>query len=392
VNLPLGFRYAATHAGLRKDSRNDVALIVSDTPASAAAMFTRNRVQAAPVRLARAHLQKSHGLVKAVLVNAGNANCATQTGDAVAAETCAAVATALGVPVEQIFPASTGVIGVEMDPQPILRALPALTSALSPDHFCDIADAILTTDTRRKIASAEVHLSGGVVRVAGITKGAGMIHPRMATTLAFVVTDADAPPFLLQAMLTRSISETYNRISIDGDTSTNDTALLLAGGKSGVKIGNADRLAFQRALTEVFESLAEQIVRDGEGARKLIVIDVSGAADETSAEQIARAIANSPLFRTAIAGSDPNWGRILSAAGNSGVEFDPAQVDIRLQGSSVCAGGVAAEFSESELKQKLDDPEVSVEFSIRGPGTGRVRFRTCDLTEKYIEINASYRT
>jgi glutamate N-acetyltransferase/amino-acid N-acetyltransferase len=392
VNLPLGFSYAATHAGLRKDPRNDVALIVSDAPASAAAMFTRNRVQAAPVRLARTHLHKSHGLVKAVLVNAGNANCATQTGDAVAAQTCAAVARALSVPVEQIFPASTGVIGVEMEPQPILRALPALTSALSPDHFGDVADAILTTDTRRKIASAEVQLKGGVVRIAGITKGAGMIHPRMATTLAFVVTDAEASPFLLQAMLTRSISETYNRISIDGDTSTNDTALLLASGRSGVKIGTDDRPAFQRALTEIFESLAEQIVRDGEGARKLIVIDVSGAADEASAERIARAIANSPLFRTAIAGSDPNWGRILSAAGNSGVEFDPAQVDIRLQDVGVCAGGVAAEFSEDELKRKLDEPEVSVEFSIRGSGAGRVRFRTCDLTEKYIEINASYRT
>jgi len=392
MNLPLGFQYAATHVGLRKDPRNDLALIVSDAPAYAAAMFTRNRVQAAPVLLARAHLLESRGVVKAVLVNAGNANCATRTGDAVAAQTCAATAQTLGAPVEQIFPASTGVIGVEMDAQPILSALPALSGALSPDRFTDVADAILTTDTRRKTASAEVKLAGGTVRIAGMTKGAGMIHPQMATTLAFVMTDAAAPPFLLRTMLARAISESFNRISVDGDTSTNDTALLLAGGKSGVKIGNADRAPFQAALTEVFTSLAEQIVRDGEGARKLIIIDVSGAADEPAAERIARAIANSPLFRTAIAGSDPNWGRIISAAGNAGVEFDPAQVDIRLQDTGVCSGGVAADFNEQELKQKLDAPEVRVRFSIRGTGMGSVRFRTCDLTEKYIEINASYRT
>jgi len=392
TNLPAGYRYAAAHAGIRKDSRPDLALIVSDTPAAAAAMFTQNKVQAAPVRLARAHLEQSRGQVKAVVVNAGNANCATRTGDAVAQQTCEAAGAALGVPAEQIFPASTGVIGVEMDGTLIVNALPALVRALTPDGFDNAADAILTTDTQRKTAAAEVKLAAGTVRIAGMTKGAGMIHPNMATTLAFVVTDAAVPAFLLRSMLGRALGQSYNSISVDGDTSTNDTALVMANGASEVRVTNQDRDSFQHALTHVFESLAEQIVRDGEGARKFIVIDVTGAADDVSAGRIARAIANSPLFKTAIAGSDPNWGRILSAAGNSGVSFDPAHVDIRLQQTRVCEGGVAAEFSEADLKRRLDETECSVEVVIRGDGRGRARFRTCDLTEKYIEINASYRT
>ncbi len=392
MNLPAGFRYSATYAGIRKDRRDDLALIVSETAASAAAVFTQNRVQAAPVRVGRAHLLKSHGTVRAVLVNAGNANCATRTGTAVAEACCDALAAQLDVPAEQIIPSSTGVIGVELDGTLITAKLPELVAALSPDRFDDAARAIMTTDTLMKTASAAVEIGGKVVSIAGMTKGSGMIHPNMATTLGFLFTDATVAPMQIKAMLAEAVARSYNRISVDGDTSTNDTLLLMANGASGVQPAGDDRVRFQQALNTAAESLAEQIVRDGEGARKLIRIEVSGAADETSAVKIARAIANSPLFKTAIAGSDPNWGRILSAAGNAGVAFDPTHVQIWLQSTAVCQDGLAADFSEAELKEKLDEPECLVQFVIGGPGRGEARFLTCDLTEKYIEINASYRT
>jgi glutamate N-acetyltransferase/amino-acid N-acetyltransferase len=226
-------------------------------------------------------------------------------------------------------------------------------------------------------------------RIAGMTKGSGMIHPRMATTLGFVVTDSVVPLAVLRTSLKRAIERSYNRISVDGDTSTNDVVAVLANGASGVK---PTAKAFESALTEVLESLAKQIVRDGEGARKLVTIDVSGAPSDRAAEAIARAIANSPLVKTAIAGSDPNWGRILSSAGNAGVPFDPRRVDIDFQKVAVCRGGLAAAFQEVELKKKLDEPDCSIRFAIRGSGKGRARFWTCDFTEDYIRINASYRT
>ena len=392
LNLPAGYRYSAAYAGIRKEARDDLALIVSDSAAAVAAVFTQNRVQASPVRVARAHLLKSHGAVRALLLNAGNANCATRTGDDVAEACCEAVAAQLSVRAEEILPASTGVIGVELDGSLITSRLPELVAALSPERFEDVARAILTTDTRMKTASAAVEMGGKVVCIAGMTKGSGMIHPNMATTLGFVLTDATVAPMQLKAMLAEAVARSYNRISVDGDTSTNDTLALVANGASGVSPAGEDRLHFQQALNSVAESLAEQIVRDGEGARKLIRIEVSGAADENSAVRIARAIANSPLFKTAIAGSDPNWGRILSAAGNAGVAFDPARVEIRMQDAVVCRDGVAAEFSEEELKRRLDEPLCVVRFVIAGHGRGEARFLTCDLTEKYIEINASYRT
>jgi len=222
-----------------------------------------------------------------------------------------------------------------------------------------------------------------------MTKGAGMIHPNMATTLGFVMTDAVVPPAALRAALKRGVARSYNRISVDGDTSTNDTLIVLANGASGVK---PSAQAFEEALASVLESLAIQIARDGEGARKLVTIDVEGASNERAAERMARAIANSPLVKTAIAGSDPNWGRVLSAVGNSGVAFEPKQVDIEMQGVRVCRGGLAANFSEKELTTKLDELECYIRFSIRGKGRGRARFWTCDFTQDYIEINASYRT
>ena len=385
MNLPLGFRYSALYAGIRKAAKPDLALIVSDAPASAAAVFTTNKVQAAPVRLSRTHLQQTGGTARAVLVNAGNANCATRTGDKVALATCREAAKSLGCETAEILPSSTGVIGVELNPALITAALPALVSGLSEKRFLDAADAILTTDLVRKVAFA----GAGRARFAGMTKGSGMIHPGMATTLAYVMTDAVIPPAALRAHLKAAVERSYNRLSVDGDMSTNDTLLVLASGASGVK---PRKEAIQDALDEVCQSLARQIARDGEGAKKFVEIEVTGARDEASAARIARAIANSPLVKTAIAGSDPNWGRILCAAGYSGASFDPSQVDIWLQGVKVCRKGLAAPFDEGALTKKLDAKDCSIRFTIAGAAKGSARFWTCDLTHGYIDINASYRT
>ncbi len=392
MNLPLGYAYSATYAGIRQIEKDDLGLIVSGLPANAAAMFTQNRVQAAPVRLCRRHLKLSKGAVGAVLVNAGNANCATRTGDAVALATCKAAARLLRLPVVQVLPASTGVIGVDLDRDKILDALPRLISGLSASRFEDVAHAILTTDLVPKTAVAEVKLRRGAVRVAGMTKGSGMIQPRMATTLAFVLCDGDLPGAPLRAILRRSVERSYHRISVDGDTSTNDTIILMANGASGVRPDRPEMPRVEEAIAGVMESLARAIARDGEGARKLVTILVSGAPSDDAAARIARAIANSPLVKTAIAGSDPNWGRILSAAGNAGVPFEPGRTAIHLQNTLVCRNGLAAPFPETELKQKLDSSECEIRFAIRGKGKGAARFWTCDLNEGYIRINASYRT
>ena len=392
MNLPAGYRYSSLYAGIRKVPKDDLTLIVSDPLASAAAVFTQNRVQAAPVRIARFHLEQSRGVVSAVLINAGNANCATRTGDRVALACCDAAAKLLRVPAMQVFPASTGVIGVELEPSLILNALPKLIAGLDPGRFEDAARAILTTDTVMKTTHQKIKLRRRAIHIAGMTKGSGMIQPNMATTLGFVMTDAALAPAILAPMLARCVKRSYNRISVDGDTSTNDTLLLLANGASGVEPTDKELARFEAALSNALEDLATQIVRDGEGARKLITIEISGAASEDAADRFARAIANSPLVKTAIAGSDPNWGRILSAAGNAGPPFDPSKVDIHLQGTLVCQGGVAADFSEAELKKKLDAKECQIRVVFRGRGSAGARFWTCDLTEKYIEINASYRT
>lgn len=387
MKLPCGFVYAATYAGIRKVARNDLGLIVSVTPASAAAVFTTNRVQAAPVVLDKAHLKATGGVAKAILVNAGNANCATRTGERVAKATSRAAAKLLKTKTEQVLPSSTGVIGVELDPALITKALPALVESLSPDKFDEVADAILTTDTVRKTAWAE----GQGFVVAGMTKGSGMIHPGMATTLGYVMTDAAISPPALRKHLTAATERSYNRLSVDGDMSTNDTLAALANGASGTKITQRNAAAFQKALDEVCQSLAKQIARDGEGASRFVEIIVEGANTEAAAAKIARAIANSPLVKTAIAGADANWGRILCAAGYAGVEFDPRQTRVRLQDVLVCRNGLAASYDEPALIEKLKQRDVTVRVSV-GAGAGSATFWTCDLTHGYIEINGSYRT
>ncbi len=392
MTLPLGYRYATGYAGLRVERKDDLALIVSEPAASAAAMFTTNVVRAAPVKLAQRHLRSSGGKVRAILINAGNANCATRTGDRAARECCRVLARLLRAPVHQILPASTGVIGAELDATRITRRLPELVGSLSADRFEQLAAAIMTTDTVPKFVTAEAVLKQGRIRVAGVTKGAGMIQPNMATMLAFVMTDAALAPVELWEALAPAVEHTYHRLTIDGDTSTNDTIVLLANGASGTEVTRSDRKLFRDLLTRLLEDLARKIARDGEGARKLIVIEVTGAVNEAAAAQIGRSIANSPLVKTAIAGADANWGRILMAAGKAGVPFDPAKVDIYIQGIRVCRGGLAAEFSEEEVERKMRAAECLVQVAIRGRHRSSARFFTCDLTEDYIRINAEYRT
>ncbi len=387
-HAPRGFCFAAAAAGIRKGGAPDVGLIVSDRPALAAAAFTRNRVAAAPVELSRAHLRAARGRARAIVVNAGNANCATSNGARVAKRTAETAAKLLGAPARQVLVASTGVIGVPLGELLIPRALPSLVAGLAPERFTEVAAAILTTDTRPKLAFRET----GAACILGMAKGAGMIHPQMATLtatmLAFVLTDAAISVARLRRMTASAVKHTFNRISVDGDTSTNDTVFVLANGASG-KV--SERL-FGEALEAVMSELAVAIAADGEGAKRLVIIDVAGARTEADAERIARAVANSPLVKTAVAGGDPNWGRILSAAGNSGALFEPARVKISMNGVAVCRRGQATEFEELALNANLRlAREVHIRLDV-GRGPGKVRFWTCDLTEDYIRINASYRT
>ena len=392
MTLPQGFRYAAVHAAIRRDQRDDVGLIVADRVANAAAVFTRNLVQAAPVQISRQHLESSKGKVRAILVNAGNANCATRTGHQVATASCRAVAKALGTHTEYVLPASTGVIGVELAPHLLTNAVAPLVRDLAPSKFEAVAKAILTTDTRMKVTSEELVFRDRQVNIAGMTKGSGMIHPKMATTLGFVMTDADLSAATLRDMLKEGIEKSFNSLSVDGDMSTNDMVAVLASGASKAKIGGKEKRRIGEAIERVLVDLAKQIAADGEGARKLVVIDAAGFKTDEDARKLARAVANSPLVKTAIAGSDPNWGRILSAAGYSGVSFNPAKIDISFQNVPVCRNGLAVDLNEADLKSKLKESEISIRISQSGRGKGSARFFTCDLTEGYIQINGSYRT
>lgn len=390
---PLGFRFAATYAGIRKEKKPDLALIVSDLPAETAAMFTKNRLQAAPVIVGKQHLRESGSIVRAVLVNAGNANCATGNGERVATQCCRELARRLQIPVTQVIPCSTGVIGVELDGRKIIEALPSLISELSPDRALDVAEAIMTTDTVPKLAWRQLAVGNGEkINLLGITKGAGMIHPQMATTLAFVLTDAVVPARQLQSMLRRAVDLSYHCLSVDGDTSTNDTVLLLANGASGIRLQGPRRVAFEQLLVDLMQELAKKIARDGEGASKFVEIKVHGATNDRVAREIGRAVANSNLVKTAIAGADPNWGRILSAIGNAPVAVDPNRVRIWIQQVEVCRYGKAVKFDESKLVQLLSSPEVAILIEIEGDGNGQATFWTCDLTEEYVRINAEYRT
>jgi glutamate N-acetyltransferase/amino-acid N-acetyltransferase len=387
-------------ARIKASGRADLSAIIAPQTAAAAALYTTNKIQAAPLLIDRRHLAANGGRVHTVLINAGNANCATGEAGITAAEQCCdAAAEAFGCAPEAVFPSSTGIIGVPLPVEKVRAALPVLRAAVgdTADHFAGIAAAIMTTDTRPKTAHAVVDIDGRQVRIAGIAKGAGMIHPQLAaaphaTMLVYLCTDAAAEPALLERLLIEAGETSFNRISIDGDTSTNDTLLLLASGASGAALNDENAGEFAKALSEVCTSLAKQIVADGEGATHLVELNIRGAVSDADALRIAKAIAHSPLVKTAWAGSDPNWGRLIAAAGYSGAEIDPARIAIRLGDLLICErGGRSASFDEAAAHRYLSQPEFAIHIDL-GLGNGACRFWTCDLTREYVSINADYST
>ena len=393
--IPRGFRFGAAKAGLKKSGRTDFALIVADAAASAAAAFTANRVTAAPLIVDKEHLRATGGRVRVVAINAGNANCAAgEPGMAAARATCAAAAQLFHCPPEQVFPSSTGIIGVPLPAEKLIAVLPALAASLGSefDHFQQVTQAILTTDTVEKTAFARLDIDGKEVRIAAFCKGAGMIHPQLvphATMLVYVLTDAAVEPALLDGYLQPAIEVSFNRISVDGDTSTNDTVLLLASGASGVTLGpgNAE---FAAALTQVCTSLARQVVADGEGITHVVELHIDGSANDADALKIAKAIAHSPLVKTAWAGGDPNWGRLAAAIGYSGAQVDPDRFDIHFGDLPICRdGGRAPEFDEAAAHDYIAQREFSIAIQLH-QGPGSCLFWTTDLTHEYIHINADY--
>ena len=396
VSLPVvgGFRWAALAAGIKKSGAPDLALLVADAPCTAAAVLTTNLVRAAPVTITAERVRA--GRARAVLVNAGCANaCTGKPGLAAARRATDAVARALGTPPASVLPASTGVIGQLLPAEKIAEAAPALVAALSPEGAPAFARAIMTTDRWPKTSSATLRVGGREVTVVGIAKGAGMIHPDMATTLAFVATDAAVTPAFLRSALRAATAATFNTVSVDGDTSTNDTIIALASGASGAPLLRGREpaaRAFGQALRSVLDALAQSIVRDGEGAEHAVTFDVRGLPTAAAARRIAATIATSPLVKTALHGEDPNCGRILAAAGRAGVRFDPDRAEIRVGDTVIVRRGLAVGPAAEALAHETMRGET---YEIRvtlGAGKGRARYTTCDFGAEYVRINADYRS
>lgn len=394
IALPRGFRAAGVAAGLKKNNDLDLALIVSDTDCVAAASFTTNRVKAAPVLYDQRLMAEGH-LIRAAVINAGNANaCTGEQGLRDCEETAALVAAELGCPIHAVFVMSTGVIGVPLPMDKLRTAIPQAASALSANGLSDAARAIMTTDTYPKFASgdlstaAEGEHDARSARVVGIAKGAGMIHPDMATMLAVIVTDAVVPQGVLASALKQAVRRSFNRISVDGDTSTNDTVLVMANGASGLAPTPTE---FEIMLTSVCMDLAQQIARDGEGATKFVTLKISSARDEAMAEAVGRAIARSPLVKTALYGEDPNWGRILAAAGASGQEIAPDRLTLWIGDVQVCANGSPMPYNETEAAAALKNREITLHLDL-GLGEASAMIWTCDFSHDYVTINGRYRT
>jgi glutamate N-acetyltransferase/amino-acid N-acetyltransferase len=390
VNFPKGFRSAGVYCGIKKPGLLDLALIVSDTEASVAGTFTQNRVQAAPVRWSKRVV--AGGRARAIIANSGNANCLTgEQGERDAQRMAVMVAERLGCPPEQVVVASTGVTGVRMPMNAIEAGIPDAFAQLSDGDDRATADAILTTDTFPKRACLELETPDGIVRIGAIAKGAGMIAPNMATMLAFITSDAHIEPAPLQGILTEVVQQTFNCITVDGDTSTNDMVILLANGASGTTLRGHSLERFQQGLYQVCEYLAKRIVRDGEGATRLFEVRVEGASSPQEARQVARTIAESLLVKTALHGGDPNWGRILAAAGRSGVPIELNHLRLTLQDVVVFENGQPLPFDEGALAQKLLGEEVLIRLEL-GQGEASAHFWSCDLTAEYVKINSAYRT
>jgi glutamate N-acetyltransferase/amino-acid N-acetyltransferase len=390
---PRGFLFSACTTGIKPSGRPDLALALVPGGAAAAAMFTRNQIVAAPLTVGRDHLRASGGRLHALIVNAGNANCATgKQGLKAARLVCKKTARQCKIRENQVFPSSTGIIGVQLPVEKITAALPALISSATADgdSLERFAHAILTTDTHQKVACQAIAYKGVQANLVGVAKGAGMIHPKMATMLVYVFTDVIASARELQKQLRTAVDESFNNMSIDGDTSTNDTVLLLASGKSGVDLTSV-RNEFQAALSKVCRSLAAQIIADGEGVQHVVRLQIEQARSTEEARQVARAIANSPLVKTAWAGADPNWGRLLAAAGYSGVKINPERISIYLGDQQICRHGAACPFDRDRAHQYMSEPAYDIRI-VLGAGSASLDFLSCDLTEKYVRFNAEYST
>jgi glutamate N-acetyltransferase/amino-acid N-acetyltransferase len=390
----LGFQFSAVEAAIKKPGRKDLALIFSTVPAAAAAVFTTSSVKAAPVLVSREHIVS--GSAQALVVNSGNANaCTGEPGMTVARETARLTALSLGVETSAVQICSTGVIGVQMPLERITSSIPRLVEGLSTGTLADVADAIMTTDTFAKMATCCGEAGGIGYTVAGIAKGAGMIMPNMATMLSFIITDAAIEQNFLQQTFRRAVDASFNVITVDGDTSTNDTCLIMANGMAGnpaITEGSEEGNAFAEILDTVLLSLAKQIVKDGEGATKFVEIRVTGARSDSDAKLAARAIANSSLVKTAFFGQDANWGRIFAAVGYSGAEVDPALLSLSFDDVCMARNGVfAGDDAESRGTIVLRQKEFTVLVDL-GIGSGTATVYTSDLTHEYVTINADYRS
>jgi glutamate N-acetyltransferase/amino-acid N-acetyltransferase len=395
ILLPQGFSFSAVAAGIKASGGPDLALVLAAKGTGAAALFTSNRVVAAPVEIGRKALLASGSRVRAVVVNSGNANCATGLQGLRACEqVCDATGRLLRVSSSEIFPSSTGIIGVRLPSRTILEKLPQLisTSAATEAGALAFAKAIMTTDTRPKIASQRFSVGSKQVTLLGIAKGAGMIHPQLATMLVYLFSDVAAHPRELLSLLRAACDDSFNCMSIDGDTSTNDTVLVLATGASRAKIKDvAVRRPLTNALGAVCQSLAEQIISDGEGVQHVIRLSVEQARSREEVLQIARAISHSMLVKTAWAGADPNWGRILAAVGRSGIKVDPSRIQIFIGNQKVCKKGIAAPFNEKRAHLDLAKSVADIRVQL-GRGRHSITFLTTDLTAEYVRINADYST
>ena len=392
-----GVRLGTTMAGVRKPNRRDLVLLALDEGAAVAGVFTKNRFCAAPVQVCRDHLQAGGG-IRALLVNTGNANAGTGAdGLARARRSCATLAALLGLQAQQVLPFSTGVIMETLPVERIEAGLPAALAALRPDGWGEAAQGIMTTDTLPKAASRQITIGGRLVTVTGLSKGAGMIRPNMATMLGFIATDAVIAPVLLQALLREAADLSFNRITIDGDTSTNDSFMLIATQRAGhaaiTSLASADGLALRAAVVAVAQQLAQAIVRDGEGATKFITVRIEGGRTKDECRLAAYAIAHSPLVKTAFFASDPNLGRILAAVGYAGIaDLDPALIDLFLDEVHVVVnGGRHPDYSEAQGQRVMQQAEITVRIDLhRGPAHATVW--TCDLSHDYVSINADYRS
>ena len=392
-----GYRAAGVHCGIRKNqTKKDLALIVSDAPAAAAGVYTTNLVKGAPIAVTKAHI--ADGTARAIVCNSGNANTCNANGVEIAEGMCALVEQYAGVKASDVIVASTGVIGQPLSLEPIEAGMPALAGALSPEGGLSAAQAIMTTDTFAKEVAVEFEMGGKTCRIGGIAKGSGMIHPNMATMLVFVTTDAAVSPELLQKAVSADVQTSFNMVSVDGDTSTNDMLCILANGQAGnapIAAEDGDYAAFCAALSAVTQAPCRMIAKDGEGATKLLICHATGAADVQTARTVAKSVICSSLLKAAMFGANANWGRVLCAIGYSGADVDVTKIGVRFASAAgeveVCRDGAGVPFSEELAKEVLVQDEIVIEVSL-GMGAAEATAWGCDLTYDYVKINGDYRT